>query len=64
MVGIFQVGHRRTQYVLCQVQIKKILGQVVVMFSKYSSCFASITYEAQGLVGWTSICYKYAKYFA
>lgn len=50
MVGILQVGDKRTQYVLCQVQVRKILGQVVVVFSKYGSCFANKTCEAQVLV--------------
>lgn len=49
MVGILQVGDKRTQYVLCQVQVRKVLGQVVV-FSKYGSCFANKTCEAQVLV--------------
>jgi hypothetical protein len=51
MVGILQVGHKRTPYVLCQVQVKKVFGQVIVIFSKHGSCFASRTYEAQVLVG-------------
>jgi hypothetical protein len=49
MVGILQVGDKRTQYVLCQVQVRKVLGQVVV-FSKYGSCFANKTCEAQVLI--------------
>jgi hypothetical protein len=64
MVGILQVGHRTIPYVLCQVQVRKIFFQAIVVFSKYGSCFASETCEAQVLVCWAFICYMYAKYFA
>jgi hypothetical protein len=55
MVGILQVGHRRTQYVLCQIQVIKIFFQIIVVFSKYGSRFASETCEAQVLVCWAFI---------
>jgi hypothetical protein len=62
MVGILQVVHRITQYVLCQVQVKKLLFQAIVVFSKYGSCFASRMCEAQVLVCWGFTCCMYAKY--